>query len=111
MAKYLLREKAKEDTLDEHNRYISVLAFFLTEMDFGHEICEIAQERDRKARSKKASFTFGRNLQPKAREQNSVTESTHQRSSLDKCQGYRKRDLIITLREQVENDRSALARS
>ena len=32
---------------------------------------------DRKAQSKKASFTFGRDLRPKAREQDSATESRH----------------------------------
>ena len=53
-------------------------------MSFGREICWIAQERDRKARSEKASFTFGRDLQSKAREQNSATEG----SSLGKGQGY-----------------------
>ena len=45
-----------------------------------------AQQRDRKARFKKAYFTFGRGLRPTAREQNSLTE----RRSLGKCQGYRK---------------------
>ena len=35
---------------------------------------------------KKASFTLGCNLRPKAGEQNSATES----SGLGKCQGYRK---------------------
>ena len=44
-----------------------------------------AQELDRKARFK-ASFTFGHDLRPKARKQNSAIES----SSLGKCQGYRK---------------------
>jgi len=34
-------------------------------MDFGHKICQIAQERDRKGRSKKASFTFGHGPRPK----------------------------------------------
>jgi len=52
-----------------YNRCIRVLGFF------GREICLIAQERDRKARFKKSSLTFGRNLRPKAREQNSATES------------------------------------
>ena len=37
---------------------ICALEFFATEMDF-------SQERDRKARSKKASFTFSRDLRPK----------------------------------------------
>jgi len=41
------------------------LGFFTTEMDFGCEIWSIAQERDRKAQSKKASFTFGRVLRLK----------------------------------------------
>ena len=48
-----------------HIRCIRVLGFFATEMDFGREICLIVQGRDRKARSKKASFTFGHDLQPK----------------------------------------------
>jgi len=33
-------------------RCIRVLGIFVTEMDFGREICWIVQERDRKARSK-----------------------------------------------------------
>jgi len=44
------------------------------------------QERDRKARSKKASFAFGRDPRPKAHEENSATES----SSLGKDLGNRK---------------------
>ena len=42
---------------------------------FGTEIWWIAEERDQKVRSKKASVTFGRDLRPKAREQNSALES------------------------------------
>ena len=38
-----------------------------------------------------ASFTFGRDLQPKAREQNFATES----SSVGKCQGYRKEAWLL----------------
>jgi len=41
-------------------------------------------------RSKKAYFTIGRDLWPKAREQNSATESGRQPSSLGKFHGYRK---------------------
>ena len=46
-----------------------------------------SRKRDRKARFKKASFTFGYRLQPKALEQNSATESRHQRSSIGKSFG------------------------
>ena len=40
---------------------------------------------------KKASFTSGRDLRPKAREQNFATES----SSLGKSQGYRKEAWLL----------------
>jgi len=53
------------------------------------------EERDWKARSKKASFTFGRDLWLKAREQNLVTESRRTPSSLGKCQGYRKEAWLL----------------
>jgi len=38
----------------------------------------------------KASFTLGHDLRPKARKQNSATESRRSPSSLGKCQGYLK---------------------
>jgi len=67
-----------------------MLSFFVTEIDFGREICQTAQERDRKARSKKASFTFDRDPRPKARKQNFAIESRRWPIGLGKCQGYRK---------------------
>jgi len=41
------------------NQYVRVLGFFATEMDFGRKICLAVQERDRKARFKKASVGRG----------------------------------------------------
>jgi len=48
-----------------NNMCIRVLGFLATEMDFGHEVCQIAQKRDLKGRSKQASFTFSRDPRPK----------------------------------------------
>jgi len=57
---------------------IRVLGFFCN-----LEICWIAQERDQKA-----SFTFGRNLQPK--HANRIPRPKEGVSLVSECQGYRK---------------------
>jgi len=54
-------------------------------------VAKFAKLRDREARSKEASVTFGRDLRPKAREQTSATESF----SLGKCQGYCKEAWLL----------------
>ena len=72
---------------------------------FTIEIWQIAQERNRKARSKKASCTFGRNLRPK--HANRIPRRKVG-VSLVVISKLPQRGLITTLREWIANDRSAL---